>query len=984
VARLQLSALGSLLVSVDGRPIVFAYDKVPALLVYLAVEAGQAHPRDSLAELLWPNRPSVTSRHNLSQALTSLRQALPEWNAPRSLLILTRERIQFNLEADAWLDVAEFTAALDAVARHTHDSVEACPSCAARLERAVGLYRDDFLAGFSAGDGAGYEQWLLVKRDALQESAARALAQLAEFQAATGQLEAALQHARRQLALDPWREPAFRQAMRFLALAGQRSAALAEFERCRQALNAELGVEPETETRALYERIRAGELVGSLSQRTASPRPARSDHHLPAPSTALVGREPELLALAERCADPGCRLLTLVGPGGVGKTRLALEVARGQVENFPQGVWLVALASLSSPELLPEALASALGVTPYSTEALPAQLLRHLRNQHLLLVLDNFEHLSDGAPFLAEVLAAARHVKLLVTSREQLNLRGEWVFPVEGLSLPSGDTVADLAGSGAAQLFAQCARRVRPDFKLDGADRAAVAAICRMVAGLPLGLELAAAWLPVLSPAEIAQEIEHSLDFLVAELRDLSERHHSLRAVFDQSWRLLDDAERSAFRRLSGLRGGFTRAAAEAVAGAALGDLARLTAKSLLYRTADGRYQLHDLLRQYGEGKLRANPDEDQPTRERHATYYLTFLAAREAALKSQAQLSALDEITAEMENIRAAWEWAIHAGKADLIASAIDTFWLFSEVRGRYAEAERSFRLAVQMLDAAPPHLTSGALALGKALACLGSWHMRMGEPQVLQALGARSLALLRPLNAQREIAFTLNMLAAAAHVQGAYTDERRLLQESIRLGQASGDRWIMGFSLNDLGLVVFLLGDASQARRLCADSLALFQAMGDPRGQAFALHNLGLIMSQLGELAAAEPLLRQSLTLWRLQNHRWGVATTLIRLGAVARARGDTLSARACWREAIQVGLEVGTWPTVLEALVEMAALLHAEGAGAFAASLAQAAHEHPASSAATRRNAESLLAELSSPPETPAPAIETLLASLLATDF
>jgi predicted ATPase/DNA-binding SARP family transcriptional activator len=980
VAHLQLSTLGPLQVSVDGRPIVFAYDKAPALLVYLAVESGQAHPRDSLAELLWPDRPSATARHNLSQALTTLRQTLQQRDARPSLLVLTRERIQFNPAAEAWLDVADFSAALDAVDRHAHVPADSCPSCAAELERAAGLYRGDFLAGFSAGDGAGYEQWLLVKREALRERAGQALARLADYRAAAGELDAAVHLARRQLDLDPWREPAYRQVMRFLALAGQRSAALAEYERCQHLLAAELGVEPEAETRSLYERIRSGE----LARLPAEPAPAWPPHNLPAQTTAFVGRAPELQELAERCADPTCRLLTLVGPGGVGKTRLALEAARQQAPNFRHGVRLVALAPLSSPDLLPAALAEALGFTPYGAEALPAQLLRHLREQHLLLVLDNFEHLLAGAPFLAEILAAAPHVKLLVTSREQLSLRGEWVFPVEGLNAPAGDTAGDLAGSSAVQLFVQSARRARPAFALDSDNQAAVASICRLVGGLPLGLELAAAWLPVLSAVEIVQEIEHSLDFLVAELRDLPERHHNLRAVFDHSWRLLTDPERAAFRRLSVLRGGFTRAAAEAVAGASLVDLARLTAKSLLRRTGGGRYELHELLRQYGEARLRERPEEEQPTRERHGVYYLTFLAAREAALKSYAQPAALAEIATEMENIRAAWEWAVQAGKADLVATAIDAFWLFSEVRGRYGEAERYFRLAVETLEAAPEHVSSRALALGKALACLGSWHMRMGQPEVLQTLGARSLALLRPLDARREIAFALNILAAGAHAQGAYADERRLLQESIGLGQAAGDRWITGYSLNDLGLVAFLKGEAGEARRLCAQSLALFQAIGDSRGQAFALHNLGLILSQWGELAEADQLLRQSLALWRLQNHRWGIATTLIRLGAVARARGDTPSARACWREAIQVGLEVGTWPPVLDALVEMAALLYEEGAGAQAVALAQAALEHPAGSAATRRNAERLLVDLGPVPGAPAADVEAFVADLLADGF
>lgn len=981
VARVELLTLGPLQVRCDGRPSAFAYDKVPAVLVYLAVEAGQAHSRDALAELLWPGRPSAAARHNLSQALTILRQALREQEAPQPLLVLSRERVQLNPKADVSLDAADFSTALDAVDRHVHASADLCSTCAAELERAVGLYQGDFLAGFSAGDGIGFEQWVLVKREALRERAVRALAQLAEYQAATGEYEAALRQARRQLSLDPWREAAFRQAMRFLALAGQRSAALAEFNRCRHVLNSELGIEPEPETRALFERIRAGELTGSTAPLPASPTPAAPAHNLPAQATDFIGRESELQALAVRLADPACRLMTIVGPGGAGKTRLAVEVARRQAPYFRHGVRLASLAAIPSPELLPAALTETLGFTPYGAEALPAQISRHLRDQQLLLVLDNFEHLVAGAPFLAEILLAAPHVKFLVTARERLNLSSEWIFPLEGLSVPPGDNTGDLSSYSAVQLFVHSGRRVWPAFVLEADNQAAVAAICRRVDGMPLALELAAAWLPVLSPAEIAEEIRLNLDFLATELRDVPERHRSLRAVFDHSWRLLTEPDRAIFRRLAILRGSFTREAAEAVAGASAPQLARLGAKSLLGRQPGGRFEVHELLRQYGEAKLRERPDEDITTRARHGTYYLTFLAMRETALKNQRQPAALAELKAETENIRAAWGWVAQSGPAELIAAAIDAYWLLNEILGRYGETELQFRVAVEALERGPAGAHGHDLALGKALVCLGGWHMRMGEPEDVVALVRRSLVLLRPLNAQREIAFALNILAAAAHVRGLYADERRLLQESIDLGQAAGDQWITSYSLNDLGLVALLLGEADDARRLCGESLALFQTIGDPRGQAFALKNLGLIAGQLGDLAEAERLLRQSLALWRAQGHLWGTATTLTQLGSVCRARRDAPAARAYWREAIQIGMDTGTWPLVLDTLVAMAGLLREEGRAIQAATVAQVVLAHPASAANTRRSAEGLLVELGESPSAPAATLETLVADLLA---
>lgn len=979
MSYLRLSALGPLLVTVNGRPASFAYDKVPALLAYLAVEVGQTHRRDSLAELLWPDRPGPTSRHSLSQALTSLRKAIGEQTADRPFITLMRETVQFYSGGDYWLDAAEFTNRLDSVERHPHPTDDLCADCVAQLENAIALYRGDFLARLSIGDSAAFEQWALIKREAFRERAGWALTQLADHYERAKNLDAGCHYARRQIELDPWREAAHRQLMRLLALSGQRSAALAQYERCCQALMVELGIEPEAETTALYEQIKVGEIASLRNQGERNAGPLRPQHNLPAPSTAFIGRETELAKLTAMLADPACRLITLVGPGGIGKTRLALQAALEHHLNFMHGAWLVSLAPLTSPEFMPSALAEALNFTPYGAENLRTQLFNFLRAQQVLVVLDNFEHLLAGATLLTDLLEDAPQLKLLVTSRERLNLRGEWTLEVEGLSFPNRDTTEELERYDAVQLFVQSARRARSSFVLQADNRLHVASVCRLVGGMPLGIELAAAWLPVLSSEEIAREIAYNLDFLAVELRDVPERHRSIRAVFDQSWRLLTEPERVAFRGLSVFRGGFTREAAEAVAGATLVDLSRLTAKSLIHRTPSGRFEVHELLRQYGALNLRGRPDEEQRTCARHGHYYLTFLATREAALKGHGHPTALAEIASEMENIRVAWEWATKACQATLIAQSIDALWLFTEVRGRYSEAEMQFRLAAEALERAPDDLPDRALALGKALACQGSWQMRLGEPGHLQVMANQSLTLLRPLNARREIAFTLNMLAAAARVQGAYIEEGQLLHESIALGQACGDRWIVGYSLNDLGMATFLLGDAIEARRLCRDSQAIFREIGDQRGMAFALNNLGAIAGHLGDLAEADQLLREGLALWRANDHRWGIATTLVHLGVVARLRHDALTARACLLESIQTAMAVRTLPPALDALVEFAVLEIEAGDLTQAGDILLAVRQHPACTAAAQTKAQHLLANLNLSLNYPPADVETLAANL-----
>src|SRR5918912_3333037 len=354
--------------------------------------------------------------------------------------------------------------------------------------------------------------------------------------------------------------------------------------------------------------------------------------NLPVPRTSFVGRAAELEAIDRLLEDPRCRLLTLVGPGGAGKTRLALEAAARRVDRYPHGVHFVPLASVASPEFLAPALAESIQFAvdgAHSGFSAQDQLLDYLSERSTLLVLDNFEHLVEGAGFLSEVIERAPQVELLTTSRERLNVQSEWVFDVDGLGLAENGN----GTASAVRLFVERAEQVVPGFALDDAGYSQVLRICRLVDGMPLGIELAASWASVLSCAEIADEIEGSIDFLATSMRDVPERHRSLRAAIDQSWRLLTDEQRSAFSRLSVFRGSFDRSAAVAVTGADLRLLSELAAKSLLRRPDFGRFELHELLRQYAAEQLRLSPDEEADARERHARHYATMLLERKAPL---------------------------------------------------------------------------------------------------------------------------------------------------------------------------------------------------------------------------------------------------------------------------------------------------------------------------------------------------------------
>src|SRR5215212_3353247 len=681
----------------DGSVVSFRLRKELALLAYLAVEGSAAQPRDTLLGLLWPDATDESARNNLRVVLANLRQALGA-----DALSADRQVVQLSLEGGA-LDVAAFQEFLAASSAHRHQPNMPCAACAARLQQAVGLYRGEFLSGVALSDAAAFEEWALVRRQALHQQALDALTTLADYHEQVGDYVALCGYARRQLELEPWHEPAQRQLMRGLALAGDRDAALTQYERCRQVLADELGIEPDVETRALYEQIRAGHLTPATRD-LAAPR-----HNLPAPLTPFVGREAELVALTALREQPDTRLLTLVGVGGMGKTRLALELGRASLDAYADGVFFVALAPLASALALPAAILQALGLTVQGGDP-AAALLRFLRDKHMLLVLDNFEHLRDGAGLVVEILEAAPQVEILTTSRERLTVRGEQLFVVEGLAYTPGSLSIDAPAAPALRLFTQSARRAHPAFQLGEQNLPDVLRLCQLVQGMPLGIELAAAWVELLSLREIAEEIACSAGFLEANWIDAPERQRSMRAVFEWSWKLLNDAERQLFRQMAVFRGPFTREAAEAVVGASLQALAGLVHKSLLRRTdagaaQAGRYEIHELLRQFAAKLLVATLDEQATVEERHSTFYLAFVAQREMRLARHEPQQAAAEIRTEIDNVRQAWAWAAAKARADDLDRSLYGLWQFYWLIGLSIEAEDRFGLAAEHMRQASGH---------------------------------------------------------------------------------------------------------------------------------------------------------------------------------------------------------------------------------------------------------------------------------------
>jgi len=965
-----------------------------ALLAYLVMTA-QPHSRERLATLLWPDHDPERARANLRRDLSYLKRQLGD-----NLITADREQIALNHEMPLCVDACLFTEKVTAVQQHNHSPETSCAGCVATLTDAVALYQDDFMAGYTLPDSTEFDEWQFFQRESLRQQLAIALQQLISWLQGDAAYEEAIVYGRRWLALDPLHEPGHRLLMQLYARAGQQAAALRQYELCKELLLTELGVEPEPETTTLFEAIKSRQFQPSGKTQSGADVTGKTLASLPLPTTPFIGRAKEIEEIGQllRTGTHG-RLCTITGPGGIGKTRLALEVASTLVDDYP-AAYFVPLASVSAAEGMVSAIAERIHCRFYGSEEPRQQLLEFLGRQQLLLILDNFEHLLAGSGLIVEMLHHAPRLTLLVTSRERLNLSEETVYSLNGLALPKTAVVHKSEDADAVKLLRQRACMVRPEITFSLQDDAALARICTLVQGMPLAIVLAASWLDMLSLEQVADEISKNLDFLTTEMRDLPARQRSIRAVYEASWKQLTVEEQEMFMKLSVFRGGFTWKAAQAITGGELRQLRQLINKSLLTASHNGRYEMHELLRQFAAEQLAISPEVGLAAQNAHCVYYANFLQGQIAFLMGDGQRQGLAAMTAEYDNIWAAWEWGIQEGRLSEVQLALWPLQLYCQFKSHYLEGVLAWKSAYQQLKrlAASPARDQ---ILAELLVYWGWLLIRLGQldeaetrlqacQSLYEQLGqsflpgygtdpAAPMSLIATIRGDYETAVAYGrqsveancngharnlynayyVLTSATVSQGAYAVAQQYAQQAYTLMKQANDRWFMAYVLIEMGKIALALEDLTTAQEHFSASYQLRQEFEDPEGMAIALTYLGQLLLKKKSYGEAQACYQESLTIYQEINDKGGLVRTYLGLGQSVCAQGEFQAARQYFHQAIVLAVEMNFVSLLYSILNAIAGLFIATEQWARGLELYVFVSQQSVSDQATRAEAEKHLA-------------------------
>lgn len=981
--------MGRAQASSGSRSFSFLADGRYHLLAYLAYQQVWVS-REQVQYLFWSEYEDKQAKDNLRQLLRRVRALKLEPDLV-SDLVIERRRLRWHVETDT---------------RAFGDAVDK-----EQWNLSLRHYGGPFLQGLEPRENSEFGTWLGLERDRLHASWRLALLKQAERLTTQGQhLEATTLLS--QLLGDDLDEEALTRYMQAALQAGGRDQALKAYEAFTKQLREELNLAPISALEQFAQQVRAGtyaetarlgQMVSGLEPSRILPRSAVTTRSfsaepdaspatgapvsLPTLTTSFVGRDLELAEVAALLATPECRLLTLTGLGGTGKTRVALRTASLLAPDYKGGVCFVSLASLGSATLIPSHIAEHLHSNLQGAADPAEQVADLIGRKELLLVLDNFEHLLAGAELVETLVRACPRLDVLVTSRERLNVEAEWLLPLGGLSYPQSSGPIDLAEAlrfDAPQLFVQRARRVKPDFSVSRDELAHLLSICRQVEGSPLGLELAAVWVRLMPLAEITAELGRSTDFLNANSRTKVARHQSLRAVFEHSWELLTLREQETLRKLSVFAGGFSREAAKQVTGASLPVLAALVDKSLLRVSPDGRYSRHALIYAYAREKLDERPDERAQVEEAHGSYFLQRLVDQWSAQRGADAQAAFTAIDRDWDNVRVAWRWAARELKVSRIKRATFPLTLYFHRRMRYQEAFETFNHAAAVLtESERAHVVALAGVLTEQ-----AWHaFRLGRFLIANHLAERGLSLARTTKDNESLMAALNALGCFANHVGAYQEALALLQEALSLPEPEQLPLFQAELLGNVAMVEKALGNYDRVERHASDLLAFYRRHGNRVDVVFYFELMGEVHLHQGGLDKAEASIREGLQRAREHEASFIVTRLLVllarvaydsgayaeaqthcqevlalvqargghsheisdlknTLGRLSTARGDTARALDLLGQSLGYAWSIQALPRVLDALVYLAELLLEQKRPLPATELLSLARHHPSS--------------------------------------
>lgn len=984
--QLTIRLLGAVEIELAGKPVTgLGTRKAEALLAYLVMHKRPFF-RERLANLLWDDRPQKQALANLRSLLSGMRRKIKPW------LIVTRQTVAFNHKADYWLDVAMF----EQIGGNDR-LIPAPPDL-------LPLYRGDFLEGFHLRDCMGFEEWAAVERERLQRLAIRTLCELAVQGLKNGRYSHALQYSDKLLQLDDLNEDGHRLKMELLARNGRRNAALKQYTLCHRLLADELGVEPAPATQALHQRL----------QSLTVPPP----HQLPADAYSFVflGREKMANEINGRLLSQNSPLLTIVGVGGMGKTRLSVHAARHVVQmhagRFLDGVFFVPVAAVKTAVTLPFRIAEVIGFSFQGATSPAQQLLTHLCDKEILLILDNMEQLleqEEAITLIADLLKTAPAITLLITSRERLNLYEERVFALHGLAVPAAD-VPDPERYGAISLYTRTIRRRDHRFSPSAGEMEAIIRTCKLLEGVPLAIELAAGWATQYNCELIANHTATSLDFLQTTYRNIPPRQRSLRAMFDHSWELLNPELQAIFAALSIFPDTFGAVGGMAVAAADPHQLTALIDKSLLVWEENdeendgehapvneyngGRYHIHPLLRQFVAEKR----GDENPVVQRHTAFYLQFIE-QQGRGESIAERAA---IHAELPNIEAVWERAVRTQNYAALNRAAPTLHHFFSAQSWFQEGIDLFQLAVSQLNVPEEEIATHAQLLCELWGRKARMHTQIGQLKEAEAaltavtpylphitdldqrsalsiygaytqfyagnyagainLTQESLQLAMLADNVDGIASAYNFMGSCAKAEGKYNEAQAHFKQAVAFYRQLNDDIGTGIVLHNLGNVAQAMGDFTVAQVYYDDCIVLFKASAFTHGAATALTNAGKSALQQGQYAQASSLLNESLTLKSELGDKRGMAVALTGLGGISVATGAYADAHMQLAKGLQLAEACGDVKSSLDAQAGLAALAIKEGNIDEARVGLTAVLSHPGLVQEVREHAEMLLASVS----------------------